>query len=115
MALDSDNVRVAVTGAVYVGPTTATAPTASDSALGLDFKDLGYVSADGITETIDRSTQQIRAWQNGALVREVVSEATYSVELTFVETKKEVLELYFGGTITNGVLSLVAASRSLLT
>jgi hypothetical protein len=105
MALDSDNVRVAVTGAVYVGPTTATAPTASDSALGLPFVDLGYVSSDGITETIDRSTQQIRAWQNGALVREVVSEATYSVELTFVETKKDVLELYFGTTIVDGVLN----------
>lgn len=103
MALDSDNVRVAVTGAVYVGPTTATAPTSSSTSL-TGFTDLGYVSADGITETIDKTTSQIRAWQGGALVREVVSEGTYSVTLTFIETKLEVLELYFGSTITGGEL-----------
>jgi hypothetical protein len=103
MALDSDNVRVAVTGAVYVGPTTASAPTSSSTAL-TGFADLGYVSADGITETIDKTTSQIRAWQGGALVREVVSEGTYSVTLTFIETKLEVLELYFGSTITDGEL-----------
>ena len=104
MALDSDNVRVAVSGAVYVGATSATAPTASDSTL-TAFTDLGYVSADGITETIDKSTTQIRAWQNGALVRETVSEGTYMVQMTFIETKEEVLELYFGSSIVDGVLN----------
>ena len=103
MALDSDNVRVAVTGAVYVGPTSSTAPSSSSSTL-TGFTDLGYVSADGITETIDKTTSQIRAWQGGALVREVVSEGTYSVTLTFIETNQEVLELYFGSDITDGVL-----------
>jgi hypothetical protein len=104
MALDSDNVRVAVTGAVYVGATSAAAPTGSASTL-TDFTDLGYVSADGITETIDKTTSQIRAWQNGALVREVVSEGTYSVAMTFIETNQDVLELYFGTTITDGELN----------
>lgn len=104
MALDSDNVRVAVTGAVYVGLTTAAAPTTSSSTL-TGFTDLGYVSADGITETIDKTTSQIRAWQNGALVREVVSEGTYSIQMTFIETNEDVLELYFGSTITDGVLN----------
>lgn len=103
MALDSDKVRVAVTGAVYVGPTSATAPSSSSATL-TGFTDLGYISSDGITETIDKTTNQIRAWQNGSLVREVVSEGTYSVTLTFIETKLEVLELYFGSTITLGVL-----------
>lgn len=103
MALDSDNVRVAVTGAVYVGPTTSAAPTSSSSAL-TGFTDLGYVSADGITESIDKTTSQIRAWQNGALVREVVSEGTYSMQLTFIETNQDVLELYFGSSITGGAL-----------
>jgi hypothetical protein len=104
MALDSDNVRVAVTGAVYVGATSAAAPTGSASTL-TGFTDLGYVSADGITETIDKTTSQIRAWQNGALVREVVSEGTYSVAMTFIETNQDVLELYFGTTITDGELN----------
>ncbi len=104
MALDSDNVRVAVTGAVYVAPTATAAPTASDDALNVAFKDLGYVSADGIVETIDKSTTQIRSWQDGSLVREIVSEGTYSVELTFIETNEDVVELYYGATLSTGVL-----------
>jgi hypothetical protein len=41
MALDSDNVRVAVSGAVYVAPTGTTAPTDSGTALDAAFIDLG--------------------------------------------------------------------------
>lgn len=102
MALDSDNVRVAVTGAVYVAPTGTTGPTTSSSALDAAFVDLGYVSADGITENIDRTTNQIRAWQNGSLVREVTSEGTYSVDMTFIETNEAVLELYYGTANSSG-------------
>ena len=92
-----------VGASALVGPTSSTAPSSSSSTL-TGFNDLGYVSADGITETIDKTTSQIRAWQGGALVREVVSEGTYSVTLTFIETNQEVLELYFGSDITAGVL-----------
>jgi hypothetical protein len=88
---------------VYVGPTSATAPSSTGSSLS-GFTDLGYVSADGITETIDKTTAQIRAWQNGSLVREVVSEGTYSVTMTFIETNQDVLELYFGASIAGGEL-----------
>ena len=106
MALDSDNVRVAVTGAVYVAPTSTTGPTTSSSALDVGFVDLGYVSADGITENIDRTTNQIRAWQNGSLVREVTSEGTYSVDMTFIETNEAVLELYYGTTNSSGEFNI---------
>ena len=96
MALDSDNVRVGTTGAVYVAPTATTGPTDSDGTLDAGFIDLGYCSPDGVKETIDKSTVQIRSWQNGALVREVVSEGTYSIDTTFIETNEAVLELYYG-------------------
>lgn len=106
MALDSDNVRVATTGAVYVAPVGTAAPTDSEGALNGSFVDLGYVSADGITETMDKSTTQIRSWQDGSLVREVVSEGTYSVEMTFIETNEAVLELYYGVAQTGGKFSI---------
>lgn len=110
MALDSDNVRVAVTGAVYVAPTGTTGPTTSSSALDVGFVDLGYVSADGITENIDRTTNQIRAWQNGSLVREVTSEGTYSVDMTFIETNEAVLELYYGTADSSGQFNIDPSS-----
>jgi hypothetical protein len=106
MALDSDNVRVAVTGAVYVAPAGTSAPTASDSTLNVAFGDLGYVHSDGISENIDKTTNQIRSWQDGSLVREIVSEGTYSVEFTLIETKEEVLELYYGVTVVDGEVDI---------
>ena len=102
MALDSDAVRVAVSGAVYVGPVDTAAPTDSSTALDAGFLDLGYVSESGISETISRDTQQIRGWQDGALLREVTSSGSYSIDLTFLETNLNVLELYYGSTITAG-------------
>lgn len=106
MALDSDNVRVAVTGAVYVAPIGSQGPSFSNDALTNDWDDLGYVSADGITESIDRATTQIRSWQDGSLVREITSEGTYSVSLTFIETNETVLELYYGTALTSGAANI---------
>jgi hypothetical protein len=106
MALDSDKVRVAVTGAVYVAPTGSQGPSYADDSLTNDWDDLGYVSADGITENIDRATTQIRSWQDGSLVREITSEGTYSVSLTFIETNQDVLQLYYGTALTSGAANI---------
>lgn len=112
MALTSSNVRVAVTGAVYVAPTATTAPTAADSTLNVAFKDLGYVSEDGVTETRDRSTNQIKAWQNADLVREVVTDSAYTLNLTLIETKLETVELFYGASVddTDGSVAIVPSA-----
>lgn len=99
MALSSSNVRVAVTGAVYSAPTGTAAPTAADSALNVAFVDLGYVSEEGVTEQRERSTTQIKAWQNADLVREVVTDSALRYSLTLIETKEEVVELFYGAAV----------------
>jgi hypothetical protein len=109
MALSADNVNVAVTGKVYVAPTSATAPTGSDSTL-TGFTELGYVSADGITVTHDRSTSQIRAWQNSDLVREVTTEATTTYALMLLESNEDVIETYFGATVVGGKIQVNPSS-----
>lgn len=98
MALNANNVRVGTTGAVYVGPTSATAPTSASSAL-TGFSELGYVHADGVTETRDRSTNQIRAWQNADLLREVVTESTATFQFTLLETSLETLAAFYGASV----------------
>lgn len=98
MAISADNVRVGTTGAVYVGPTSSTAPTGATSTL-TGFTELGYVSADGVSETRDRSTNQIRAWQNADLVREVVTEATATFSFMLLETSLATIEAYYGVTV----------------
>lgn len=105
MALTADNVVVGITGKVYVGPTTATAPTSSTSTL-TGFSELGYVSTDGVSFTVDKATNQIRAWQNSDLVREVITEGTVTYNFMLLETNQEVIELYFGATMTDGKVEL---------
>lgn len=105
MSLTADNVVVGITGKVYVGATSATAPTSSTATL-TGFTELGYVSADGVTFTTDRATTQIRAWQNADLVRESVTEATVTYAFTLLETSEAVIEAYFGGELVNGKLAL---------
>jgi hypothetical protein len=104
MALNSDNVRVAVTGAVYADLTGgATAPTGTAGIL-TGFDDLGYVSEDGVTLTLPEAgdATPIKVWQNGATVRVVRSSSDENPQLSFtlVETKLEVIEYVFGVTVT---------------
>ena len=109
MALSAENVNVGTTGAIYVGATSATAPTSATATL-TGFTDLGYVSSDGVSETRDRSTNQIRAWQNSDLVREVVTEATATFSATLLETSAATLAAYYGATVTGGVIEINPAS-----
>lgn len=110
MALNSENVRVAVTGALSVGTDSAVAPTDADTALGSGWADLGYVGEDGVTETRDRSTETIRGWQNGDVLREVVTEASVTYQARLVETKKETVEAYYGAPVDSaGRLVIVPA------
>lgn len=98
MPNNAANVRVGTTGAIYVGPTSATAPTGATSTL-TDFASLGYVHSDGVTETRDRSTNQIRAWQNSDLVRETVTESTATFQAVLLETSAATLAAYYGATV----------------
>lgn len=113
MATNSANVRVAVTGEVSMGLTSATAPTSASAAI-TGFTGLGYVSEDGVTETRERSSENIKAWQNADTVRTVVTDAGLSYSFTLIETKKETVELYYGSTVTQtvteGTLTVVPAN-----
>jgi hypothetical protein len=114
VADNSANVRVAVTGEVYVGATTATPPSDADTAPGAGFKGLGFVSEDGVTETRDRSTTDIKAWQNAATVRTVITDATLTYQFTMIETNPDTVALFYGAAITgsadDGTFDIVPAS-----
>lgn len=96
MATTAANVRVAVTGGAYQGITGTVLPTTATGALAVGFEELGYVSEDGITQTIDEDTEKIRAWQNGDTVREVSTTHDLMYELSMIETSAKTLETYYG-------------------
>lgn len=100
MALDSTKVRAAVSGAVSVAPTGTAAPTDASTALNVAYKDLGFVSDAGVTESRSRSTNEIHAWQGGALVRTLVTSGSLTFHFVLLETKSDVVKLFYGTTVT---------------
>lgn len=112
MATDSSNVDVAVTGAVSYGPTATTAPTDADTPLAAGFRDVGYISADGVVETRDRSTSNIVAWQNSDVVRTVITESSITVSFTMIESNPNSVELFYGAPVdtADGSVDIVPAA-----
>ena len=103
MTLTADNVRVAVTGGIFVAPTGTALPTSAITALNVAFNDLGYVGENGVTEAQNADVTDIKAWQNGDTVRKVQTSHDVTYNLTLIETKDEVLEVYYGP-LTGGVV-----------
>ena len=70
MAVDASKVRVAITGALSKGLTSATALT-SAAAAATGFTDLGGISEDGVTLALndEGDSTPLKVWQNGATVR----------------------------------------------
>jgi len=68
------------------------------------FVDLGYIGEDGVTQSAAESgdSNALKAWQNGDTVRTLyaTSEGRPSWTFTLLETKKDVIELYYGTTVT---------------
>lgn len=85
-----------VGGGIFVAPKGTTRPTDATTALNAAYKGTGYVSEDGVTETVDRSTDKIRAW-GGDTVKVVQSEFGVQYEFTFIETlNSDVLKAVYG-------------------
>ena len=71
-------------GAVFSAPIGTTLPTNATGALDAAFGDLGFVSADGVTRSISKSTSTIKEWGNGTvLITE--DEKTITVKLKLIE------------------------------
>jgi hypothetical protein len=92
---DAENVLIGVTGGLSYAPAGTTIPTTVDGVLAAGFEDVGYISEDGVTQTIGETTNIIRAW-GGDNVREVQTEHDYNLTTTLIETTEHSLFLYYG-------------------
>lgn len=111
MALDSSKVRAAVSGAVSIAPIGTAAPTDASTALAVAYKDLGFVSDAGVTEARARNTNDVYAWQGGALVRTLITSGTLTYHFVLLETKLETVQLFYGSpvaqTVTDGSVLVI--------
>lgn len=101
MSQVAGNVDVAVTGAVYATKKgdVADAPTTAIETLDVLFADLGYISDDGVTESYNDDTTEIKAWQGGTIVRTIISGSKATLKFKMIENKREALELYHKGSV----------------
>ncbi|MDR0435790.1 MAG: hypothetical protein LBH11_03370 [Propionibacteriaceae bacterium] len=112
MALNSNNVAVGITGAIYLGGSAATRPTDAKTPLTTGWDDLGYTSDAGVTESRSLSSSDIAAWQNGDVVRKVVTSASMTIKAMLLETTKKTVGLYYGTTVGDDGLVKVVPSRT---
>lgn len=86
----------AVTGAIFVAPTTTALPTDATTALGSGYNCLGFTSDDGITITEETSNNSLRVWEGRVEVRNTRTEYTEQISFTPVECNAEVAKLIWG-------------------
>jgi hypothetical protein len=102
MALNSENVLVALTGAVYVAPVGTAPPVDAEVAWAAAWVDLGYLDESGIVEAPNDERSEIKAWQNGDTVREMITGSKTVYSITLLETTVAGLGLYYPGSEVTG-------------
>jgi hypothetical protein len=103
MSLETSEVRAAITGELYAAPVGTALPTDTSTALNAAFKGLGYFSEDGVTETYEKDTEDITAWQNAKRVRTLITSAKATYAGTLIQTNVDVIETVFGTSVTQTV------------
>lgn len=85
----------ATTGAVAVAPEGTAMPTDARTALTSAWDDSGYVSEDGLSVTITRSTTPIRDWSKAA-VRNLLTEFGGAIAVAFLQVDEFAAKRMFG-------------------
>lgn len=91
----SADVLVGATGAVYGGVAGTPLPVDATAALNAGFKDLGFVTEDGVTESVGQDTTEIKAW-GGSTIRKIQTAHTVEVKFTLMETNPDAVSAYYG-------------------
>lgn len=89
-------------GSVFKAPLGTSLPTNATSTLASAFKEMGYISEDGVSNEKTRDSAEIKAW-GGDIVLEPQTGKTDNFKMTFIEsTNIEVLKAVHGDSNVTG-------------
>lgn len=112
---DVSNVSVGkpkIGGAIYVAPKGTTLPVDAKSDLDPAFKELGYVSEDGLTNDNSMSSDEVKAW-GGDTVLTLATEKNDKFSFSLIEILNvNVLKVVFGDDNVSGTLDTGITVRS---
>ena len=96
-------------GGIYIAPLGTAVPTDASTDLGAAFKNLGYVSEDGVTNSLSVTSQDIKEW-GGDTVMTVKTGQNDTFKLKYIESMNlEVLKSIYGAenvTEANGAVTV---------
>lgn len=97
-------VKPKVTGAVFVAPLKTELPTDAKTELDPAFKNLGFISDDGIKNENTASSEDVKAW-GGAIVNSIQKDKTDKFKMTYIEALNiDVLKFIYGKNNVEGSL-----------
>ena len=94
-----------IAGAIYNAPTTTNLPVDAKSKLNENFKELGFVSEDGLTNSNSTDGDSVKAW-GGSQVLQTQTSKEDTFTFTLIEaTNIDVLKTVFGDKNVSGELA----------
>lgn len=115
MTVNADLARIfgSDSDAIYLAPFGTTLPTTLTGTLDAAFEDVGWLSTDGVTESLGGSVDKKRGHQGQRVIRTRVNEGSTSYAFVALESKAQTASLRYvekSVTVTGGVRKAVRSS-----
>ena len=97
MAVNADNARIfgSDLDSIFLAPLGTAMPTGLSDALNGAFEDVGWLHADGVTETQSGTKQKVRGYQGNAVVRTRMTETGTEYGFVALESKLQTQSLRY--------------------
>ena len=84
------------TGLAWFAVTGSTAPTDATTGLAAAWKNAGLISEDGLTEKVNTSSKDVKAYGSIQIQRKIITDANVTFNIAFLENNPRAIELYYG-------------------